>query len=192
MYEEDFRYSERYTEQKRAESSQFRRNFAESSESERNKLSELVGKKRSFNENRFKRKEQPIADRDNKYLRSDPIKHREVDSIKSESRQSQDIHFNSRTILITTLIILMGVNWWLSKSVARLYAEKVELQQEIEKTPTERKILARIDYQEDKGMIYIKTKKPAEASEDSEGLIILKMKSDKTMDERRVIRAWID
>ena len=96
MYEEDFRYSERYTEQKRAESSQFRRNFAESSESERNKLSELVGKKRSFNENRFKRKEQPIADRDNKYLRSDPIKHREVDSIKSESRQSQDIHFNSR------------------------------------------------------------------------------------------------
>ena len=53
---------------------------------------------------------------------------------------------------------------------------KVELQQEIEKTPTERKILARIDYQEDKGMIYIKTKKPAEASEDSEGLIILKMK----------------
>ena len=76
MYEEDFRYSERYTEQKRAESSQFRRNFAESSESERNKLSELVGKKRSFNENRFKRKEQPIADRDNKYLRSDPIKHR--------------------------------------------------------------------------------------------------------------------
>ena len=42
------------------------------------------------------RKEQPIADRDNKYLRSDPIKHREVDSIKSESRQSQDIHFNSR------------------------------------------------------------------------------------------------
>ena len=96
MYEEDFRYSERYTEQKRTESSQFRRNFAESSESERNKLSELVGKKRSFNENRFKRKEQPIADRDNKYLRSDPIKPREVDSIKSESRQSQDIHFNSR------------------------------------------------------------------------------------------------
>jgi hypothetical protein len=96
MYEEDFRYSERYTEQKRTESSQFRRNFAESSESERNKLSELVGKKRSFNENRFKRKEQPIADRDNKYLRSDPIKPREVDSIKSESRQSQDVHFDSR------------------------------------------------------------------------------------------------
>ena len=96
MYEENFRYSERYTEQKRAESSQFRRNFAESSESERNKLSELVGKKRSFNENRFKRKEQPIADRDNKYLRSDPIKPREVDSIKSESRQSQDVHFDSR------------------------------------------------------------------------------------------------
>ena len=96
MYEENFRYSERYTEQKRAESSQFRRNFAESSESERNKLSKLIGEKRSFNENRFKRKEQPIADRDNQYLRSDPIKPREVDSIKSESRQSQIAHIDSR------------------------------------------------------------------------------------------------
>ena len=58
--------------------------------SETNFLNSL--EKRSFNENRFKRKEQPIADRDNKYLRSDPIKPREVDSIKSESRQSQDVH----------------------------------------------------------------------------------------------------
>lgn len=94
LYEENFRYSERYTEQKRTEGNQFRRNFDESNQSERNKLSELIARKRKFNENRFSREKQRDAGEDQQQLSRSRTTSQAVDGNTSESREREKYNLN--------------------------------------------------------------------------------------------------
>lgn len=94
MYEENFRYSERYTEQKRAEGIEFRRNFAESHQDEREKLSRLVGKKREFNEKRFGREGQGYSIQNIEQLQPNGKEPERLDSDRNEGKEGQKDRFS--------------------------------------------------------------------------------------------------
>lgn len=94
MYEENFRYSERYTEQKRAEGIEFRRNFAESHQDEREKLSRLVGKKREFNEKRFGRERQGYSTQNIEQLQPNGKEPERLDSDRNEGKEGEKDRFS--------------------------------------------------------------------------------------------------
>ena len=105
MYEESFGFSEGYRQQKQAEGEQFRAKFDEGAEAERGQLSELTGKKRTFNENRFRRKHEQHreqnrelggahTEQDRGRLQGNGEQARGLDKSKGESRQGENLDTN--------------------------------------------------------------------------------------------------
>ena len=94
MYEENFRYSERYTEQKRAEGDEFRRNFAESSPREREKLSTLIEAKRDFNNKRYQPIRRENQQEDSKQLSPERIRAESVISNSGTNRQIKGSNYS--------------------------------------------------------------------------------------------------
>lgn len=94
MYEENFRYSERYTEQKRAEGDEFRRNFAESSPREREKLSTLIEAKREFNNKRYQPIRRENQQEDSKQLSPERIRAESVISNSGTNRQIKGSNYS--------------------------------------------------------------------------------------------------
>lgn len=105
MYEESFGFSEGYRQKKQAEGEQFRAKFDEGAEAERGKLSELTGKKRTFNENRFRRKHEQHreqnrelgganTEQDRGRLQGNGEQARGLDKSKGESRQGENLDTN--------------------------------------------------------------------------------------------------
>lgn len=105
MYEESFGFSEGYRQQKQAEGEQFRAKFDEGAEAERGQLFELTGKKRTFNENRFRRKHEQHkeqnrelggthTEQDRGRLQGNGEQARGLDKSKGESRQGENLDTN--------------------------------------------------------------------------------------------------
>ena len=79
------------------------------------------------------------------------------------------------TILAISLIVLIGANWWLGKSIQDKQQELAEIQQNIEQTPLQAKALAKLEItqESDKSiLITAKNTKRAKAFSETKSLAL--------------------
>ena len=81
-------------------------------------------------------------------------------------------------LLLATMLGLGIFNLWLAKNIRTQQAQLAEIRQNIDQSPLQAKALAKVDLEEEKGVIYIANKKgtKAETYPNKDKQIILKIK----------------
>lgn len=145
IYADTFRFSQEYSTENERASQEYRANRIERISTTGAELTAEIERKRAFNIQRY----------------SEPRKEPERANQQDISLQNSD-----RGIMGLLLAIILGLgifSLWLGKNIRNQQAELAEIQQNIDQSPLQAKALAKLELMEEKGVIYIASKKGAKA-----------------------------